>query len=147
MLGTQVSDPMGIEGAPGTDAGLGLLDIETEMTPSKQLTQVTAKHCATGALVDGYEIHIGRSYGSDSRSPFAEINGAPEGAISSSGQVIGTYLHGLFRSDTFRSAFLHSLGVEAGASNYSQTVEQTLEDLAQHMEQNLDVDGLLATAR
>ncbi len=147
MLGTRISDPLGIEGTPGTDAGLGLLDIQTEMTPSKQLTRVTAKHCASGATVDGYEIHIGRSYGPDCRVPFAEIDGEPEGATASNGQIIGTYLHGLFQSDTFRQAFLKSLGVTADASNYGQTVEQTLDDLAEHMEQHLDVDGLLAKAR
>ncbi len=97
-------------------------------------------------MVDGYEIHIGRCHGPDRLSPFAEINGMPEGAISPNGQVIGTYLHGLFRSDTFRSAFLQSLGVKAGASPYGQTVEQALDDLAEYMERHLDIDGLLATA-
>ncbi|WP_299922146.1 cobyric acid synthase [uncultured Pelagimonas sp.] len=147
MLGARISDPQGIEGLPGSDKGLGLLDIETEMTPRKQLTQVTAEHVASGAMVEGYEIHIGRSHGPDCGSPFATIRGAPEGAMSPSGKVIGTYLHGLFRSDSFRTAFLQTLGVQAGATSYSQTVEQTLDALADHMEQHLDVDGLLAAAR
>ncbi|MBY6163561.1 cobyric acid synthase [Mameliella alba] len=146
MLGTGVDDPQGIEGPAGRDPGLGFLQVETVMTPQKSLTEVRATHAGTGAGFDGYEIHIGRSDGPDRTRPFAHVDGAPEGAISGDGRVMGSYLHGMFRDDGFRAAWLAGFGVSATAS-YDAEVEATLEALADHLEQHLDVDGLIAAAR
>jgi adenosylcobyric acid synthase len=63
------------------------------------------------------------------------------------GHVQGSYLHGLFASDTFRSAYLARLGVSAANENYGARVESALDALADHIERHLDVDGLLALAR
>ncbi|MGB3147825.1 MAG: cobyric acid synthase, partial [Paracoccaceae bacterium] len=146
MLGQSITDPDGIEGAPGTDVGLGHLDIETTMIPDKRLTRVTARHAATGAPMEGYEIHIGRSSGPACARPFAFIDGKPEGACSADGRIMGSYLHGMFTGDTFRAAFLAGLGAPASVS-YNATVETVLDALADHMEAHLDIDGLLALAR
>src|SRR3954471_12392562 len=61
MLGKTIADPDGVDGSPGTVDGLGLLDIETVMSGSKSTTIVSGTHAATGAVVQGYEIHMGRS--------------------------------------------------------------------------------------
>lgn len=146
MLGRSVADPDGIEGPAGTDAGLGLLDIVTVMTPDKRLTEVEAVHAASGLGFRGYEIHIGRSDGSDCSRPFAFIDGVAEGAVSPDGRVAGSYLHGMFRDDRFRAAILADLGV-ASTVGYDAAVAETLDALAAHLEAHLDVDGLLAAAR
>ncbi|MCP3880633.1 MAG: cobyric acid synthase CobQ, partial [Sulfitobacter sp.] len=70
----------------------------------------------------------------------------PDGAGSRDGKITGTYLHGLFTNDSFRSAWLAQLGLGAGPTSYSQTVEDTLDALADHMETHLDVSALLARA-
>jgi adenosylcobyric acid synthase len=147
MLGTRVQDPDGIEGPPGESAGLGLLDVETLMTPDKHLTRVTATHTASGTQMDGYEIHIGRTSGPDCARPFAHIDGAPEGAMSQDGRIIGSYLHGMFSGDAFRRAFLKGLGAAPSAYGYSADVETVLDRLAAHLEQHLDIDSLFALAR
>ncbi|KHQ50244.1 cobyric acid synthase [Mameliella alba] len=146
MLGRVVDDPQGIEGPAGRDPGLGLLEIDTVMTADKSLTEVNARHAATGTTFHGYEIHIGRSEGPDRARPFAFVGDNPEGAISADGRVMGSYLHGMFRDDRFRAAWLEGFGVAASAS-YDATVEQTLEALADHLEAHLDVEGILAAAR
>jgi adenosylcobyric acid synthase len=146
MLGRSVADPEGIEGPAGADPGLGLLDFETVMTPDKRLTTVRATHAATGLPFDGYEIHIGRSDGPDRARPFGFVGGAPEGAVSADGRVAGSYLHGMFRDDAFRAAWLSGFGV-ASAGAYGAGVEAALDSLAAHMEAHLDVNGLLAVAR
>ena len=115
MLGSAIHDPEGIEGAPGSSQGLGLLDIETVMTPEKRLARITGEHVGTGHALAGYEIHIGRSEGPGRMRPFARIEGQDEGAVSADGRVIGTYLHGVFSADAFRAAFLSQLGVAAQA--------------------------------
>ena len=64
----------------------------------------------TGEPLEGYEIHLGRTTGPDCARPFAFIAGAPDGAVTANGRIMGTYLHGCFASDGFRRAFLALLG-------------------------------------
>ncbi|MDK3074492.1 cobyric acid synthase [Sedimentitalea sp. JM2-8] len=145
MLGRRVADPDGIEGDAGEDAGLSLLDIDTVMTADKRLIEVQAVHAASGAGFRGYEIHIGRSEGPDRARPFAHVAGIPEGAVSVSGRVQGSYLHGMFRDDAFRAAWLADFGI-ASMAGYDAGVETTLDALADHLEEHLDVGGLLELA-
>jgi adenosylcobyric acid synthase len=147
MLGRSIADPQGIEGTPGTSEGLGLLDIETVMTPEKQLTRVSGEHLASGTAVTGYEIHIGRTEGPDRARPLFRIGGEEEGAQSADGRVAGAYLHGMFSSDGFRRAFLSGLGAVASGQSYEAEVDATLDRLAEHLETHLDLDALLAVAR
>jgi adenosylcobyric acid synthase len=147
MLGKVIVDAEGIEGPAGESKGLGLLDVVTEMVPDKRLTEITAVHVGSGQTFEGYEIHIGRTYGADCSRPFATVDGRTEGAISLDGKVVGSYLHGMFRNDAFRAAFLRGLGGEASTVSYDTTVGATLDALADHIEAHLDVDGILAAAR
>lgn len=147
MLGRSVADPDGIEGPAGDTPGLGLLDVTTLMTAQKSLTRVDAVHAASGESMSAYEIHIGQTEGLDRARPFAFVDGAPEGAVAGDGRVHGTYLHGLFTADGFRSAYLDRLGIAGSDQSYSARVDQTLDALADHVEAHLDVEGLLALAR
>jgi adenosylcobyric acid synthase len=147
MLGKRVADPEGIEGPPGETSGLGLLDVDTVMTPQKSLTRVQAIHVETKQPIAAYEIHIGRTEGADCTRPFASVGGMAEGAISADGRVQGSYLHGLFSSDDFRRAWLARLGVSSFGEGYSARVESALDALAGHIEKHLDVAGILALAR
>jgi adenosylcobyric acid synthase len=144
MLGRTIADPDGIEGAPGTSAGLGLLDVDTALTPVKQLRVEHAAHAATNAPISGYHMHMGETSGRDRARAFALLDGAGEGAVSLDGRVMGTYLHGLFSADTFRRAFL---GHHAGPDlSYEASIETTLDALANHLETHLDITALLALA-
>ena len=147
MLGHAIDDPDGLEGAPGISDGLGLLDVETLMTQEKALTRVVGRHLATDQSVEGYEIHIGRTDGPDCARPVVEIEGRPEGARSADGLVEGLYLHGLFASDSFRTAWLAGLGARDAAYAYGAGVEAVLDDLADHLEVHTNIDGLLDIAR
>lgn len=146
MLGTKVCDPEGLEGPAGVIDGLGLLDIETLMTPKKALTRPLARHAATGLSFNAYEIHIGTSDGPDHSRPFAYIDDKPEGAMSADSRITGSYLHGMFADDEFRKAWLAGFGVE-GQGSYRADVDATLNRLADHMETHVDVDGILSVAR
>ncbi|MBY5931796.1 cobyric acid synthase [Tateyamaria omphalii] len=146
MLGRVVDDPVGIEGPAGATEGLGLLEVDTLMSDDKRLTTVEAVHVPSGQGFHGYEIHIGRSDGPDRTRPFARVAGQDEGAISADGRVAGSYLHGMFRDDGFRRAWLAGFGVSHGNASYVATVEATLDALADHLEAHLDIDALLACA-
>ncbi|HEY0438745.1 MAG TPA: cobyric acid synthase, partial [Xanthobacteraceae bacterium] len=103
MLGRSVSDPAGLDGVAGEAQGLGLLDVSTVMAGDKSTRAVTARHCANGMAVHGYEIHLGRTEGPDCARPVLTIDGRADGATSPDGRVLGTYVPGLFASDAFRS--------------------------------------------
>jgi len=113
MLGKTISDPHGIESTLKTITGLGLLDIITELTPEKVLSQVSAtmKLGNDTCVVKGYEIHCGISkYESKSEAEFELNESAPptallinksdnqttDGCVSKDNKIAGTYLHGIF---------------------------------------------------
>ncbi|MCA0399935.1 MAG: cobyric acid synthase [Proteobacteria bacterium] len=146
MLGKAISDPQGIEGPAGSVAGLGLLDIETVLTPDKITRPIVACHLSSGAMVSAYEIHLGRSDGPDCARALFRLDGRDEGATSADGRVSGTYLHGLFTEDAFRRAWLAGFGVTA-QNSYRAGIEDVLDRLADHCEAHLDLDAMLAIAR
>ena len=146
MLGRVIADPDGVDGAPGTVDGLGLLDMTTLMSSDKSTTLVSGTHVATGTAIEGYEIHLGRSEGADCARPLLTIDGRPDGAMSANGRVQGTYVHGLFTGDAFRRAWLAHLGI-ASALAYDTQIESALDALADHLETNLDIDAILKIAR
>jgi len=148
MLGRSLGDPQGLEGPAGTQPGLGLLDVETEMTGDKTLAEASGVEIASGAAVRGYEMHIGRTQGAGLARPWLRLAGRSEGAVSDDGRVMGCYLHGLFAGDGFRHAFLARIRDRAASGlAYEAEVERTLDALAKHLETHLDLDGLLAVAR
>lgn len=147
MLGKRVLDPDGIEGDVREMEGLGLIDMETVLKGPKTLRAVEGTSFATGDIVSGYEMHMGVSSGPDADHPLLDFAGQTEGVRLKNGQIIGTYLHGLFNEDGFRSAYLAGLkgGREASLS-YEQQIDQVLDQLADHLETYCDLDGLLALA-
>ena len=146
MLGKTIHDPQGFEGNPASLKGLGLLDVETTLLPEKTTVATEAIHTLSGQLINAYEIHLGETKGADCTRPFAQTANGPEGAISPDGLVTGTYLHGCFAADGFRHAWLKSLGAGASVYAYEQTIEQTLNALAAHLEKYLDIDKILELA-
>ncbi|MEM9969027.1 MAG: cobyric acid synthase [Pseudomonadota bacterium] len=145
MLGKAIHDPHGIEGPKGSVEGLGHLDVETTMASQKHLSVKTGTHLPSGTTVSGYEIHIGNTTGPDRDRAWLRFDGETEGAISRSGLVTGCYMHGLFASDSFRSAFLRSLSVRAEVQ-FEETIENALDALADHVEAFFDIDLLLELA-
>ncbi|MEC7490011.1 MAG: cobyric acid synthase [Pseudomonadota bacterium] len=144
MLGTAVSDPAGIEGPPAEALGLGLLDIRTVLTAKKTLNEVSGTDTMTDTPISGYEMHVGETDGPDTAHPMLKLRSGADGAISADGRVFGCYVHGIFGSDAFRSAFLQRLkpGVRA-TINYEASIDETLDALAHHLEIHLDLDGMV----
>ena len=147
MLGRTIADPDGIEGLPGTVDGLGLIDVETTLSNEKRLEPVRGS-TADGASFSGYEMHMGVTEGPARARPFARLaDGTAEGAVSADGQVIGTYIHGLFADDRQRAAWLARFASGAANIAYDDLVERTLDGLAGHLAAHLDLDRLLTLVR
>ena len=146
MLGHEISDPDGVEGPATRVRGLGLLDVTTTMSAHKRLALRNATYNATGDPVTGYEIHIGDTIGPDRANGWLTLDGRSEGAASADGRVMGCYLHGLFASDAFRASFMSGIGAPVLPMNYSAGVDSTLDALADHLENHMDIDLVLSLA-
>ena len=148
MLGKNISDPDGIEGAPATVPGLGYLDFETTMFGEKALFEVDGESAEGGVPFTGYEMHVGESVGAGTARPLLRIaEGRPDGAVSADGRVAGCYVHGLFADDRMRAHWLGRIGGERSSLAYDADVDATLDALARHLEEHLDCDAILALAR
>lgn len=129
MLGRQVCDPEHTESAHDEVRGLGLLDTVTTFVAEKVTQQVVAQGLSGRFLgldasqmeLEGYEIHMGRTeFGAGAEQAFEicrrsdEAVSCPDGAVSTSGLVLGTYLHGLFDNDAYRGALVNALRQRKG---------------------------------
>ena len=115
MLGQRILDPDGVESTPGRELrGLGLLDMETVFQGDKIQRQTSGVFSGVpgvfsalnGLSYEGYEIHMGRS-------------AAPKPALVGTGNVYGSYVHGLFDAPGVADAVLKALcdrrGLDASA--------------------------------
>jgi adenosylcobyric acid synthase len=147
MLGRVIRDPVGIEGLTGAAQGLGLLEVETVLSEDKRLEAVSGT-TTDGNPVHGYEMHMGVTQGPDCARPFARLaGGAPEGAVSSDGRVIGSYIHGLFSDDRQRAAWLARFAAGPATIGYDESIDATLDRLATHLARHIDLEHLLSLSR
>jgi adenosylcobyric acid synthase len=145
MLGRRICDPLRIEGDQTEIAGLGLLNVETRLLPVKALRRVHGT--ALGWALEGYEMHMGTTSGPDAQRPLAQLDdGRSDGAVSADGRVLGTYIHGLLTHPAQRRALLAKLGSEASGQDYHQAVDAALDQIADQLEQHLDITAMLQIA-
>lgn len=144
MLGMRIDDPLGVEGVAGSSPGLGLFDLCTELRPEKLLKQVSGTLSLEAAPVTGYEIHCGVSSGPAlERCSVTFTDGRADGALSADGQILGTYLHGLFDDPSARDALIRWSGLEPNpATPVADIREQQLDRLADVLERELDCAAL-----
>ncbi|MGY3321869.1 cobyric acid synthase [Pseudomonas sp. TE3911] len=144
MLGEQVHDPLGLEGAAGSSDGLGLLAFSTTLEEEKQLRNVRGRLLLEDAEVRGYEIHAGVTCGAAlSNAAVLLEDGRSDGAQSADGQILGTYLHGLFETPAACSALLRWAGLQdVQEVDYHALRERDIERLADLVENHLDTDLL-----
>ena len=122
MLGKEIRDSGNAESKIAQIGGLGLIDVRTIFMQQKNTYQIKAKlygssqdtrpnlnNFNTKSELTGYEIHMGETERLNGTLPFLKIIEradkevcVDDGAISDDGNVIGTYVHGIFDNDEFR---------------------------------------------
>jgi adenosylcobyric acid synthase len=148
MLGSVIADPEGIEGDAGESPGLGLLQLTTVLLPSKRLSNVSGHLRLENACVRGYEIHAGRTQGPALERPAVLLDdGTADGAISDDGQILATYLHGIFEEAGACAALLRWAGLTAPLEiDHAARREQMLDRLADTIERECNLEGLLSAS-
>ena len=144
MLGTQLNDPLGLEGKPGSAPGLGLLDYATTLTAEKTLENVSGTLALPGTPeITGYRIHMGVTHGPALEHPATRLGDQAEGALSADGQILATYCHGLFDQPAALDALLAWAGHAPTASfDPNERRERDLDRLADAVEQHMDLAQL-----
>ncbi len=143
MLGEMIDDPDGVESDAGFSQGLGLLSMQTTLATEKQLCNVQGRLVLDDAVMNGYEIHLGRTEGVALSRPLVQLENRNDGAISDDGQVIGTYLHGFFESKPACDALLRWAGLANPVTvDYQARREADIDRLADMLEQHLELAQL-----
>ncbi len=159
ILGNIIHDDDKKESDIGTIEGLKLLDVESKfqksdkivtqsvgIIPKKEELSGLASEIfgnIAGQKVNGYEIHEGTTK-LNGISPLLNVENDHDGACS--GNVFGTYFHGIFHNYNFRREFLNYLrvkkGLEAkfGVDPYETQKDYSLNKLADIVLENLDMD-------
>ena len=145
MLGEALTDTHGIDGnAPG----LGLLPLVTQFEPQKTVTRTEACFgsvqgawsALSGVQAMGYEIHHGQTQGHPAMlAAGAVLHEVVPGLAwqNGDGQVLGTYLHGLFESPAVLKALF---------GQQAPTLDSVFDGLADYIEGHFSpavLDGLV----
>ena len=155
MLGRRILDPGRVESDRGEAAGLDLLPVVTTFDERKETRQVLGRVEADYGMLEGcrgveftgYEIHMGRSEGGG--EPLLLDGGESQrgdGALSTDGWVLGTYVHGLFLNDGLRRGMLRRIAgrkgvaLPSGGAEFDQGAEY--DKLAAHFRESLDMDAV-----
>jgi len=164
ILGKELHDYDHTESGRDELPGLGLLDQVTSFVADKVLAQAEGELCGSGPIFEGvaghkqsgYEIHMGRTVLGPEAKPFLRVlrrQGRDEddfdGAVSSSGLVWGTYFHGIFDNDIFRSHLLQWLrrrkgitGQTGDSIDAAGLLEREFDRLAGLCRQSLDTQKI-----
>lgn len=158
MLGRVLKDPHGVEHG-GEMAGIGLLPSVTVFEEEKTRTRVTGTFRGvegifsglSGIDFEGYEIHMGTS-SLEEGNVLADIaeDGAPAKADGlNSGNVYGSYVHGIFDREevakSIISALLRAKGLsdeDVVSTDMAAYKEQQYDLLADGIRRNMDMDLL-----
>ena len=157
MLGETLSDPHGVENG-GSMKGMGLLPMETVFAEKKTRTRVQGHFeelsgvfaPLSGAEVEGYEIHMGESILKENAGTVTRITDSvsgekkEEGAFS--GNVCGTYIHGIFDKEASAEAMNRVIGEKKGIDvenmtgvDFAAFKEQQYDILAAELRKHLDM--------
>ena len=166
MLGSMLHDRYQSESNMGSVPGLGLLNMEVEFEREKITSQVYAR-VESGPFgtqdvpLEGYEIHMGRNRIGCDASVFTRITRRAgqaldevDGILNAGGNVMGTYLHGVFDNPAFLRGFVNALRRRKGLPqltgetvDYRQYKQAQYDRLADHVRANVDMGAIYRILR
>ena len=148
MLGESIGDPHGVESPQREVPGMGLLPVRTILQRNKTtvLSRGRAYYADNQFDVEGYEIHMGESVATASVTPFITLAERTEGVYAENGRLLGTYFHGIFHNDDFRTHLLNALREAKGLKplsdrpSFIRMREQGFDMLAEQVRTHVKLD-------
>lgn len=153
MLGKDLKDPYNMESGLETK-GIGLLNAGTIFEKDKKTVQISGKilesteFLTKDSIVKGYEIHLGKTIGLGEDRPLLELeDGRMDGLIAKTGNVVGTYLHGIFDNEDFVYDILSYVAGKKGISlekpiNMEEYIEKEYDKLENLIRENVDMNEI-----
>ena len=153
MLGEFLSDPEHVEHG-GSMKGMGLLPVATVFEPQKTRARVTGwfrkvdgvLKGLSGVPIEGYEIHMGRTESDHAISGLLTEDGQTKLDGASSGNIYGSYVHGIFDRPESAKALVIALcqakGIDCGDLETFDPAayrEQQYDLLAQSVRESLNM--------
>lgn len=161
ILGREIVDSCGAEGG-GRIQGMGLLPVVTYYEPEKRRKQSAGTvlpltgifEGLSGKKVSGYEIHMGKTVrdeengeGGTTAGALLQLGDGPDGCRR--GNVLGSYLHGIFDEEEFRTSLVRILCLRKGVTRealegFSMETyrEEQFDRLADILRGNLDMGAV-----
>lgn len=154
MLGNIIKDDLGVEGEKRIEKGFGFLPTTTKFNKEKITKQSFGRVVSdiiediNNIEVSGYEIHNGETVVNNDNNVFIKLsNGEVAGAINDKGNVIGTYLHGIFDNGDFIKRFVKTLIIKNNIeddyneiSSYDEYKLNELDKLVKILDENIDMN-------
>ena len=162
MLGHTLRDPEHVESRIPELAGLDLLDMNVTFEKEKLTAQASGSvECpagwlaqANGLSVDGYEIHAGQNTLGEQAIPWLRIGGRINGIMNREGNVLGSYLHGLFDDGQLFAVIAARLHEQKGMSaspqepvSFEQFREREFDRIADIVRASVDMDAVYRIIR
>lgn len=162
MLGQVLRDPEHVESNVPEAAGLGLLDMEVTFASEKYTAQsvgtvesdVDWLADLRGMNVDGYEIHAGHNAFGPECHPWLTVRGQVDGVSNPAGNVLGSYLHGLFDDGQFFAALAaHARRMKGGTGEVQKALtmeefrEREFDRLAETVRASVDMEAIYRILR
>lgn len=158
MLGRELEDPYGVEHG-GHLAGMGLLNTVTVFATEKTRTRVNGRFLQLDGILaklsrvpfSGYEIHMGVTSGDD--CALAQLDSTLESGGQNldgcqSGNVFGSYVHGIFDEEAVAAIVVECLLAKKGVArqvektSFKAYKEQQYDLLAHEIRKAVDMDTL-----
>ena len=162
MLGRVLHDPDHVESRVPQISGLDLLDMEVTFEREKHTVQSSGMVCcesgwlkaAQGLTVDGYEIHAGRNTLGETAVPWLRIDENVDGVMNAQGNVLGSYLHGLFDDGQLFGAIAAHIRESKGLSgevrdaiSFEEFREREFDRIADIVRASVDMDAIYRIVR
>ena len=144
MMGVQIRDPQHVEGDIEALPGLGLLPMSTEMLGEKVTRQVRFTLTNGNQMMEGYEIHMGKTLPVEGSS-FTPLNRLEDGQADGclvDDKCMGSYIHGILDNPAFIDRLLAPHAdklTEASTFDYHAFKEEQYDKLAAHVRKYVDM--------
>ena len=150
MMGNKVHDPDGLEGQPGSTAGLDLLPVETVLKAPKTTTLTAFTWQEDSG--SGYEIHMGQTRRLDG-APLFRVQSRnnlktsdDDGCVVNNFRVMGTYIHGIFENPKITSRWLNSIDlpdIKTSELEGFEARDREYDLLAEYFAEHIDVESII----
>lgn len=162
MLGNRLFDPNHVESRVPEVAGLGLINMDVEFRDEKTTVQAVGEIRAedswleelNGTNVDGYEIHAGVNTFHAGCKPWLYVRNEVDGVTNADGNVMGSYVHGLFDNGTLWRAIrakvraAHGLAADTEKPmSMDEYREREFDRIADIVRASVDIERIYRIAR